>query len=231
MLHCPRNIMRTVAYSGCIFGDGLALRPWPRIQPAIGGWRTASPIFGLQNAMVACGARVAWEKTPGGRDKNNPDVSKQNRPTLGMPILIDMKKKPGVDHGKAKSITPRTDSSTVRRSSRSVPINWRSRAACWASSAAVKPGPASPVRFPPAPPTAWPRARRRPRVRYPARPHRTTSAAATKTTGPSTRPQNTGSKAGGRPAGRSGRRYLSTPRHRAVCPLAPAGTTAPRQAW
>jgi len=40
---------------------------------------------------------VAWEKTPGGRDKNNPDVSKQNRPTLGMPILIDMKKKAGAD--------------------------------------------------------------------------------------------------------------------------------------
>src|ERR1700688_3022740 len=33
----------------------------------------------------------------GGRDKNNPDVSKQNRATLGMPILIDMKKTPGVD--------------------------------------------------------------------------------------------------------------------------------------
>ncbi len=41
--------------------------------------------------------RGGWEKTPGGRDNNNPDVSKQNRPTLGMPILIDMKKKPGVD--------------------------------------------------------------------------------------------------------------------------------------
>jgi hypothetical protein len=40
---------------------------------------------------------VAWEKTPGGRDKNNPDVSLQSRPTLGMPILLDMKKKPGVD--------------------------------------------------------------------------------------------------------------------------------------
>jgi hypothetical protein len=40
---------------------------------------------------------VAWEKEPGGRDRNNPDVSKQNRPSLGMPILIDMKKKPGVD--------------------------------------------------------------------------------------------------------------------------------------
>src|SRR4029077_5118530 len=33
----------------------------------------------------------------GGHDINNPDVSKQSRPTLGMPILIDMKKKPGVD--------------------------------------------------------------------------------------------------------------------------------------
>jgi len=40
---------------------------------------------------------VSWEKEPGGRDKNNPDASKQTRPTLGMPILIDMKKKPGVD--------------------------------------------------------------------------------------------------------------------------------------
>jgi hypothetical protein len=40
---------------------------------------------------------VSWEKTPGGRDINNPDVSKKNRPTLGMPILIDMKKKAGVD--------------------------------------------------------------------------------------------------------------------------------------
>jgi hypothetical protein len=40
---------------------------------------------------------VSWEKTPGGRDKNNPDVSKQSRPSLGMPILIGMKKKPGLD--------------------------------------------------------------------------------------------------------------------------------------
>jgi hypothetical protein len=40
---------------------------------------------------------VAWEKVPGGHDSNNPDVSKQSRLTLGMPILLDMKKKPGVD--------------------------------------------------------------------------------------------------------------------------------------
>lgn len=40
---------------------------------------------------------VSWEKEPGGRDTHNPDASKRNRPTLGMPILLDMKKKPGAD--------------------------------------------------------------------------------------------------------------------------------------
>src|SRR6266568_1198649 len=97
MLHCPRNnIMRTVAYSGFFlatcFAPALAADP-------TGDWRVAD---GVANIRVAeCNGSmwgvVAWEKTPGGRDKNNPDVSKQNRPTLGMPILIDMKKKPGVD--------------------------------------------------------------------------------------------------------------------------------------
>src|SRR6266851_397278 len=101
MLHCPRNIMRTVAYSGFFlvtcFGSafsGSALAADPT-----GDWKVAD---GVANIRVAeCNGSmwgvVAWEKTPGGRDKNNPDVSKQNRPTLGMPILIDMKKKPGVD--------------------------------------------------------------------------------------------------------------------------------------
>jgi uncharacterized protein (DUF2147 family) len=64
-----------------------------------GDWRVAD---GVANIRVAeCNGSmwgaVAWEKIPGGRDKNNPDASKQNRPTLGMPILIDMKKKVGVD--------------------------------------------------------------------------------------------------------------------------------------
>ena len=56
---------------------------------------------GVANIRVAqCNGNmwgvVAWEKTPGGKDKNNPDAAKQSRPTLGMPILIDMKKKAGV---------------------------------------------------------------------------------------------------------------------------------------
>jgi uncharacterized protein (DUF2147 family) len=64
-----------------------------------GDWRVAD---GVANIRVAeCNGSmwgvVAWEKVPGGHDINNPDVSKSSRPTLGMPILIDMKKKPGVD--------------------------------------------------------------------------------------------------------------------------------------
>jgi uncharacterized protein (DUF2147 family) len=88
--------MCTVAYTGVFFATGLA--PAVAADPT-GDWRVAD---GVANIRVAeCNGRmwgvVAWEKTPGGRDKNNPDVSKQNRPTLGMPILIDMKKKPSVD--------------------------------------------------------------------------------------------------------------------------------------
>ena len=96
MLHCPRNVMRTVAYSGMFLATGLASA---LAADPTGDWRVAD---GVANIRVAeCNGSmwgvVAWEKTPGGRDKNNPDVSKQNRPTLGMPILIDMKRRPGVD--------------------------------------------------------------------------------------------------------------------------------------
>src|SRR3977135_2140709 len=96
MLHCPRNIMRRVVYSGIFFATGLA--PALAVDPT-GDWLVAD---GVANIRVAeCNGSmwgaVAWEKTPGGKDSNNPDVSKQNRPTLGMPILIDMKRKPGGD--------------------------------------------------------------------------------------------------------------------------------------
>src|ERR1700694_2243477 len=91
-----RAIMRTVTYSGIFFATGFA--PALAVDPT-GDWKVAD---GVANIRVAeCNGSiwgaVAWEKTPGGRDKNNPDVSKQNRATLAMPILIDMKKKPGVD--------------------------------------------------------------------------------------------------------------------------------------
>src|SRR6266478_995121 len=96
MLHCPRNVMRTVAYSGLFLASGLASA---KAADPTGDWRVAD---GVANIRVAqCNGSmwgvVAWEKEPGGRDANNPDVSKKNRPTLGMPILIDMKKKAGAD--------------------------------------------------------------------------------------------------------------------------------------
>src|ERR1700694_4251627 len=96
MLHCPRNIMRTAVYSGIFLATGLA--PARAVDPT-GDWRVGG---GGANIRVAqCNGNiwgaVAWEKIPGGRDKNNPDVSKQNRPTLGMPILIEMKKTSGAD--------------------------------------------------------------------------------------------------------------------------------------
>ncbi len=64
-----------------------------------GDWRVAD---GVANIRVAeCNGSmwgvVSWEKSRGGRDTNNPDPSKRNRPTLGMPILINMKKKPAAD--------------------------------------------------------------------------------------------------------------------------------------
>src|SRR6267143_4825749 len=97
MLHCPRNnIMRTVAYSGFFLATCFA--PAFAADPT-GDWKVAD---GVANIRVAeCNGNmwgaVSWEKTPGGRDVNNPDATLQSRPTLGMPILIDMKKKTGAD--------------------------------------------------------------------------------------------------------------------------------------
>jgi uncharacterized protein (DUF2147 family) len=96
MLHCPRTVARTIVYSGIFLATGVST---VLAADPTGDWKVAD---GVANIRVAqCNGNmwgvVAWEKTPGGKDKNNPDTAKQSRPTLGMPILIDMKKKPGVD--------------------------------------------------------------------------------------------------------------------------------------
>src|SRR3954471_23530870 len=96
MLHCPKTVARTIVYSGVFLATGIstALAADPT-----GDWKVAD---GVANIRVAqCNGSmwgvVAWEKVPGGKDKNNPDAAKQSRPTLAMPILIDMKKKSGAD--------------------------------------------------------------------------------------------------------------------------------------
>ena len=156
----PKIYRAHIVFSGSFLATGAA--PAFAADPT-GDWRVAD---GVANIRVAqCNGNmwgvVSWEKTPGGRDKNNPDAAKQSRPTLGMPILIDMKKKPGIDAWEGQVYNAKDGqlySSTIKPSA---PTSSKSRAACWASCAAAKPGPASGRRFPQAPPTAWPRARRR----------------------------------------------------------------------
>jgi uncharacterized protein (DUF2147 family) len=97
MLQRPRSLWSITLISAAIFcasGAGSAIAADPT-----GDWRVADGVANIRVALCngSMWGVVSWEQTPGGRDVNNPDVSKKDRPTLGMPILIDMKKKPGAD--------------------------------------------------------------------------------------------------------------------------------------
>src|SRR5882757_3782219 len=96
MLHCPKTLALRIVFSGALLATGLtsALAADPT-----GDWRVADGVANIRVAQCngSMWGAVAWEKTPGGKDIHNPDASKQSRPTLGMPILIDMNKKAGVD--------------------------------------------------------------------------------------------------------------------------------------
>jgi len=97
MLHCPRNLVKSAVLLSLLLPATYATSA-PAADPT-GDWLVAD---GVANIRVAqCNGSmwgvVAWEKEPGGRDTNNPDAAKKSRPTLGMPILLDMKKKPGAD--------------------------------------------------------------------------------------------------------------------------------------
>src|SRR6266702_1354288 len=99
MLHCQGTLMRLAIYTGIILAGGYTcLTPALAADPT-GDWRVADGVANIRVAQcnVSMWGAVAWEKTPGGRDEYNPDVSKKNRPTLGMAILIDMKKTAGAD--------------------------------------------------------------------------------------------------------------------------------------
>ena len=116
MLHCQPDIMRKVIFfwAFTLIAPASALAADPS-----GDWRVAD---GVANIRVAeCNGSVwgvvAWEQEPGGRDTSNPDVSKRSRPTLGMPILLDMKKKPGVDQWEGEVYNAKdgkTYSSTIK---------------------------------------------------------------------------------------------------------------------
>ncbi len=91
--------MRLALYTGILLAGGYTcLTPALAADPT-GDWRVADGVANIRVAQCngSIWGAVSWEKEPGGRDEYNPDASKKNRPTLGMPTLIDMKKKPGAD--------------------------------------------------------------------------------------------------------------------------------------
>jgi uncharacterized protein (DUF2147 family) len=106
MLQRPSITTRHLVYWGLVLSAGFVsagLSPALALDPT-GDWQVED---GVANIRVAeCNGSmwgaVSWEKTPGGTDKNNPDVSKRTRPTLGMVTLIDMKKKAGADEWNGK---------------------------------------------------------------------------------------------------------------------------------
>jgi uncharacterized protein (DUF2147 family) len=95
MLHRPRDIMQSAIFLGVLSvvttASALAADP-------TGDWRVADGVAHIR--VAECNGNmwgaVIWEKEPG-LDEHNPDVSKRARPTLGIPVLINMKRKPGVD--------------------------------------------------------------------------------------------------------------------------------------
>ena len=91
MLHCPPKLARTIAYTGFVLASALV--PALAADPT-GDWRVADGVAHIRVAQCngSIWGAVAWEKVPGGKDTHNPDPAKQSRPTLGMPILIEMKK-------------------------------------------------------------------------------------------------------------------------------------------
>src|SRR3954470_12788321 len=96
-----RSFVRIALYSGMILAAGLA--PALALDPT-GDWKVADGVANIRVAECygSMWGAVAWEKTPGGRDQQNPDPAKQSRPTLGMPILIDMKKNATNDQWKGQ---------------------------------------------------------------------------------------------------------------------------------
>lgn len=90
--NCTQALVISAAFGAASASPAIASDP-------TGDWQVEG---GFANIRVAeCNGAmwgvVAWEKTIGGRDKNNPDSAKQSRPTLGIVTLFDMKKKPSAE--------------------------------------------------------------------------------------------------------------------------------------
>jgi uncharacterized protein (DUF2147 family) len=116
MLHRPRDVMRTLilfaTFSGLNTASALAADP-------TGDWLVADGVAHIRVAECngSMWGAVAWEKEPGGVDEHNPDASKRSRPTLGIAVLSNMKKKSGVDQWEGEVYNAndgKTYSSTIK---------------------------------------------------------------------------------------------------------------------
>ena len=77
--------------------QGVALAADPT-----GEWRVANGNANIRidNCNGALWGVISWEREPGGVDAQNPNPAERKRPTLGMPILLDMKPtRPGLWQG------------------------------------------------------------------------------------------------------------------------------------
>src|ERR1700761_8539752 len=116
MLHRPRDVMRKFILCGAF--ATISAAPALAADPT-GDWRVADGVAHIR--VAECNGNmwgaVIWEKEPGGLDEHNPDASKRSRPTLGIPVLINMKKKSGVDQWEGEVYNAndgKTYSSTIK---------------------------------------------------------------------------------------------------------------------
>jgi uncharacterized protein (DUF2147 family) len=81
-------------------GMVLAAGPSLAAEPPIGEWLVADGYaqVRIENCGGALWGVVSWEQKAG-RDTENPDPALRSRPTLGMPILLDMKEKESTSWG------------------------------------------------------------------------------------------------------------------------------------
>jgi uncharacterized protein (DUF2147 family) len=107
-----RTLILFATFSGLSTVSALAADP-------TGDWLVADGVAHIR--VAECNGNmwgaVAWEKEPGGVDEHNPDVSKRSRPTLGIAVLSNMKKKSGVDQWEGEVYNAndgKTYSSTIK---------------------------------------------------------------------------------------------------------------------
>jgi uncharacterized protein (DUF2147 family) len=77
----------------CMAFAGLCLSVQACFADPIGEWMTQKGYakIRIENCGNALWGAVSWEQRPGGVDSKNPDPNKRGRPTLGLPVLLDMK--------------------------------------------------------------------------------------------------------------------------------------------